>query len=53
MLRYMKPLLGLIEQGRIDPSFIITHRGRIEDAPRLYKVFRDKQDECVKCVLQP
>src|SRR5262249_39749997 len=53
MLRYMKPLLALIEQGRIDPSFIITHRGGVEDAPRLYKTFRDKQDECVKCVLQP
>jgi threonine dehydrogenase-like Zn-dependent dehydrogenase len=53
MLRYMKPLLALIEQGRIDPSFLITHRGRIEDGPRLYKTFRDKQDECVKCVLQP
>ncbi len=53
MLRYMKPLLALIEQGRIDPSFIITHRGRIEDGPRLYQTFRDKQDECVKCVLQP
>ena len=53
VLRYMKPLLALIEQGRIDPSFIITHRGRIEDGPRLYKTFRDKQDECVKCVLKP
>jgi len=53
MLRYMKPLLALIQQGRIDPSFIITHRGRIEDGPRLYKTFRDKQDECVKCVLKP
>jgi threonine dehydrogenase-like Zn-dependent dehydrogenase len=53
MLRYMKPLLALIEQGRIDPSFIITHRGRIEDGPRLYKMFRDKQDECVKGVLKP
>jgi threonine dehydrogenase-like Zn-dependent dehydrogenase len=53
MLRYMKPLLALIEQGRIDPSFIITHRGRLEDAPRLYRTFRDKQEDCVKCVLQP
>jgi threonine dehydrogenase-like Zn-dependent dehydrogenase len=53
VLRYMRPLLALIEQGRIDPSFIITHRGRIEDGPRLYETFRDKQDECVKCVLQP
>jgi threonine dehydrogenase-like Zn-dependent dehydrogenase len=53
MLRYMKPLLALIQEGRIDPSFIITHRGRLEDAPRLYQTFRDKQDECVKCVLQP
>jgi threonine dehydrogenase-like Zn-dependent dehydrogenase len=51
--RYMRPLLERIRKGEIDPSFVITHRSRLEDAPALYKTFRDKQDECVKVVLTP
>jgi len=51
--RYLKPLLALIEQGRIDPSFIISHHLPLEDAPRGFKMFRDKQDECTKIVLKP
>jgi len=51
--RYLKPLLDLIEQGRIDPSFVISHHMALEDAPEGYKMFRDKQDECVKIVLKP
>jgi threonine dehydrogenase-like Zn-dependent dehydrogenase len=53
MHRYMKPLLARIERGEIDPSFIITHRVRLQDAPEMYKTFRDKQDNCVKVVLKP
>jgi threonine dehydrogenase-like Zn-dependent dehydrogenase len=51
--RYLKPLLDLIEQGRIDPSFVISHHMALEDAPEGYRMFRDKQDECVKIVLKP
>ena len=51
--RYMKPLLDLIEQGRIDPSFVVSHRLPLEDAPEGYKMFRDKQHECIKIVLKP
>jgi threonine dehydrogenase-like Zn-dependent dehydrogenase len=51
--RYLKPLLELIEQGRIDPSFIISHHLPLEDAPRGFQMFRDKQDECTKIVLKP
>jgi threonine dehydrogenase-like Zn-dependent dehydrogenase len=51
--RYTRPLLARIEKGEIDPSTIITHRGTLEDAPRLYQTFRDKQDECIKVVLRP
>ena len=51
--RYLKPLLGKIEEGKIDPTFIITHRRTLEDAPEMYKTFRDKEDECVKVVLTP
>lgn len=51
--RYLKPLLEMIENGQIDPSFVITHRLPLEDAPAAYEVFRDKQDECIKVVLKP
>jgi threonine dehydrogenase-like Zn-dependent dehydrogenase len=51
--RYMKPLLEHIQEGRIDPSFIITHRLNLEDAPNGYDTFLNKEDECVKVVLKP
>jgi threonine dehydrogenase-like Zn-dependent dehydrogenase len=51
--RYMKPLLDLIEQGAIDPSFVITHRMDLTDAPEGYRIFREKQDSCIKIVLNP
>jgi threonine dehydrogenase-like Zn-dependent dehydrogenase len=51
--RYGKLLLGKIEAGEIDPSFVITHRRPLEDAPELYKTFRDKEDGCIKVVLKP
>jgi threonine dehydrogenase-like Zn-dependent dehydrogenase len=51
--RYLKPLLERIEAGDIDPSFVVTHRLRLEDAPRGYKIFNAKQDECIKIVLKP
>jgi threonine dehydrogenase-like Zn-dependent dehydrogenase len=50
---YMKPLLEHIEKGDIDPSFIISHRLRLEEAPLGYEVFRNKEDECIKIVLKP
>jgi threonine dehydrogenase-like Zn-dependent dehydrogenase len=51
--RYLRPLLDLIEQGRIDPSFIISHHLPLEEAPRGFQMFRDKQDQCTKIVLKP
>jgi len=53
VMRYMKPLLERIERGEIDPSFVITHRLPLEDAPRAYRLFRDNKNECVKVVLKP
>jgi threonine dehydrogenase-like Zn-dependent dehydrogenase len=50
--RYMKKLLGFIEEGKIDPSFVITHRLRLQDAPRGYDMFVHKQDNCEKIVLK-
>jgi threonine dehydrogenase-like Zn-dependent dehydrogenase len=51
--RYLRPLLKLIEEGRIDPSFVISHRLTLDQAPQGYAMFRDKQDECIKVVLKP
>jgi threonine dehydrogenase-like Zn-dependent dehydrogenase len=51
--RYMRPLLDRIESGEIDPSFIITHRLRLEEAPMAYEVFRNKEENCIKVVMRP
>jgi len=51
--RYLPPLMQRIERGEIDPSFVITHRARLDDAPNAYKTFRDKEDGCIKVVLRP
>ncbi len=53
MQHYMKPLFQKIESGKIDPSFVITHRVKLKDAPEAYKTFRDKADGCIKVVLTP
>lgn len=53
MMRYMKPLLERIQRAEIDPSFVVSHRVPIDEAPRMYKVFRDKEDHCTKVVLDP
>jgi len=53
MMRFMKPLLDRVEAGEIDPSFVISHRVPIDAAPEMYKVFRDKKDNCTKVVLDP
>ena len=53
MMRYMQPLLERIEAGQIDPSFVITHRLPIDRAPEAYRMFRDKEDHCIKVVLDP
>ena len=51
--RYLPKLLDHIEKGEFDPSFVITHRGTLEDGPDFYKTFRDKKDGCIKVVLRP
>jgi threonine dehydrogenase-like Zn-dependent dehydrogenase len=49
--RYLRPLLERIQNGDIDPSFVITHRMKLEDAPEAFEIFNNKEDECVKVVL--
>jgi len=51
--RYLKPLLEKIEKGDIDPSFIITHHMKLDEAPQGYEMFKNKQHECIKVVLKP
>ena len=53
MQRYTRPLLERVQKGEIDPSFIITHRLSLDEAPQGYKMFRDKADDCMKVVLKP
>jgi threonine dehydrogenase-like Zn-dependent dehydrogenase len=51
--KYMPKLFEKIESGEIDPSFIITHKMGLEDAPQGYKIFNEKEDNCIKIVLKP
>jgi threonine dehydrogenase-like Zn-dependent dehydrogenase len=51
--RWTEDLLHRIEDGQIDPSFVITHTVELDRGPEMYKVFRDKQDSCIKVVLKP
>jgi threonine dehydrogenase-like Zn-dependent dehydrogenase len=53
MMRYMTPLLERVARDEIDPSFVITHRLRLDDAPQAYRMFRDKRDNCIKVVMRP
>jgi threonine dehydrogenase-like Zn-dependent dehydrogenase len=51
--RYWGKLLERIENGDIDPSFVITHRMRLDDTPKGYDIFVNKEDDCIKVVLKP
>lgn len=51
--RWTDDLVKRIDEGQIDPSFVITHRAGLEQGPEMYKTFRDKKDNCIKVVLRP
>src|SRR4029450_11086381 len=51
--RYMRPLLERIEGGDIDPSFVITHRMNLNDAPLGFDTFLNKEDGCLKVIMNP
>jgi threonine dehydrogenase-like Zn-dependent dehydrogenase len=51
--RWTADLLRRIEEEQIDPSFVITHEVPLDRGPEMYRVFRDKQDSCIKVVLKP
>ena len=52
--RYLEPLTKLIQEKKVDTTFMITHRSnKLDDGPDLYKTFRDKKGGCVKVVFHP
>jgi threonine dehydrogenase-like Zn-dependent dehydrogenase len=51
--KYMQKLMGLIEDGSIDPTFLITHRLTLREAAQGYSMFNKKEDHCVKVVMRP
>ncbi len=51
--RYLHPLLEHIQKGDIDPSFVVTHQLKLDDAPGAYEIFKNKKDNCIKVVLKP
>jgi len=55
--KYMRPLFERVEKGEIEPSFVVTHRRNIEDAPQAYEIFETERDGCIdgciKVVLKP
>ena len=51
--RYMPRMLEHVQRGELDPSFLITHRMPLEDAPRGYDMFKNKEDGCLRAVFTP
>ena len=51
--RYLRPLLERIENGEVDPAFVVTHELPLDEAPRAYELFKHKRDDCLKVVLKP
>ncbi|WP_225334034.1 zinc-dependent alcohol dehydrogenase [Halomicrobium urmianum] len=51
--RYLDPLLQRIEDGDVDPSFVVTHQVDLEDGPEMYRTFNRKEDDCIKVVMTP
>ncbi len=51
--RYLAPLLKTIQEKKIDPSFVVTHRISLDEAPEAYQKFKDHQDGCIKVVMKP
>jgi threonine dehydrogenase-like Zn-dependent dehydrogenase len=51
--RYLPDLLNFIEEGKLSPADIITHRMSLEDAAKGYEIFNNKEEDCRKVVLTP
>jgi threonine dehydrogenase-like Zn-dependent dehydrogenase len=53
VMRYLPKLMDLVEQGKVDPSYVITHKMPLSDAPKAYEMFKNHDDGCIKVVLNP
>lgn len=51
--KYLPQLLALVAENKIDPSFVITHKVKLSEAPAAYEMFNDKTHGCIKVVLTP
>jgi len=51
--RYLRPLLNRIQGGEIDPSYVISHRFPLTEAPAAYNLFNRREEGCTKVVLKP
>lgn len=51
--KYLRPLLEMIGEGRIDTTWLISRRPPIEDAPKDYKMFKERGEEVTKVALKP
>jgi threonine dehydrogenase-like Zn-dependent dehydrogenase len=51
--KYLPQLLEMIVEGKVDTTFLISHRLPLEKAPEGYKLFKEQQNECTKVVLKP
>lgn len=51
--KYIPTLLKLVQSGAIDPAYLLTHPMRLEDAPKGYEMFKNKQDNCMRAVFMP
>lgn len=51
--KYLDDLLSKIQEGKIDPSFVITHRARIDEARKMYETFAARAAGCIKVILKP
>jgi threonine dehydrogenase-like Zn-dependent dehydrogenase len=51
--RYMPAMIERVRTGELDPSFLLTHRMSLEDAPRGYDMFKHKRDGCLRAAFIP
>jgi threonine dehydrogenase-like Zn-dependent dehydrogenase len=51
--KYMPLLLDMILAGKLDTTFLISHRMTLEEAPTGYQMFKERQNEVTKVVLKP
>jgi threonine dehydrogenase-like Zn-dependent dehydrogenase len=51
--KYLRPLLKLIVDKKIDPSFVISHRLSLNEAAAGYSTFKKDKDNCTKIVMKP